>query len=51
MLTTARDRPILLGQGPLELPPGADAELAEDLAQVPFDRSGTDEELGSDLRI
>jgi hypothetical protein len=30
---------------------GADAELDEDLAQVPFDRPRGQEQLGADLRI
>jgi hypothetical protein len=41
----------LIGQGLLQLPPGADAELGEHLTQVPFDCVGTDEELGADLRV
>ena len=30
---------------------GADAELDEDLAQVPFDRAHGQEQLGADLRV
>jgi len=33
------------------LPPRANAELDEHLAQVPFDRVGADEELGADLLV
>ena len=47
VLRPGRYRSILIGQGLLQLPPGADAELGEYLAQVPFDRVGTDEELKS----
>ena len=31
----------------MEFLPGADAELGEDLAQVPFDRTRADEQLGA----
>jgi len=41
----------LIGQDPLQLPPGADAELGEHLAQVPFDRVGTAEELGEIVAV
>jgi hypothetical protein len=30
----------LIGQGLLQVPPGADAEFGEHLAQVPFDSAG-----------
>jgi hypothetical protein len=36
-------------QGRAQLAPGADAELGEDLAQVPLDGPGADEQLGADL--
>jgi glycine/D-amino acid oxidase-like deaminating enzyme len=48
---TGRDRPALIGQGPLQLPAGADAQLGEYLAQVPFDGTGADDKLSTDLRI
>jgi hypothetical protein len=35
----------------LELQAGADLELGEYLAQVPFHRARTEEQLGGDLRI
>ena len=47
----SRNRPTAVGQGLLQVPPGADAELGEHLTQVPFDRSGTEEELGADLLV
>jgi hypothetical protein len=34
-----------------KLPAAADIELAEDLAQVVFDRARADEQLGADLRV
>ena len=34
-----------------QLPAGADAELGEDLPQVPFDGAGTEEQRGADLGI
>ena len=40
---TGRYRPISIGQGQLQLPSRADAELGEHLAQVPFDGTGADE--------
>jgi hypothetical protein len=40
-----------VGQRLVELPAGADVELGEDLAQVPFDRPCGQEELGGDLRV
>ena len=51
VLRPGRYRSILIGQGLLQLPPGADAELGEYLAQVPFDGPGTDEELSADLLV
>jgi hypothetical protein len=39
------------GKRGVQLAAGADAELDEDLAQVPFDRAGGQEKLGADLRI
>jgi hypothetical protein len=39
------------GQGLAQLPAGADAELDEDLAQVPLDGPGADEQQGADLRV
>src|ERR1700739_2156990 len=44
-------RPTAIGHSQPQLPPGADAQLGEHLAQVPFDRTGADEKLGGDLRI
>src|SRR6185503_12357791 len=49
-----RSRGRTLGSGPQggrQLPPGADAELGEDVAQVPFDGSCAEEEPGADLRV
>src|SRR5689334_9107050 len=40
-----------LGQRGVQFPPGADAELGEDLAQMPFDRARAEVELGADLRV
>jgi hypothetical protein len=40
-----RERPAAVGQSCAELPAGADVELGEHLAQVPFDRAGAEEEL------
>src|ERR1700733_8808583 len=34
-----------------QLPARADAELAEHLTKVPFDRAGGEEQLGRDLRV
>jgi NADP-dependent 3-hydroxy acid dehydrogenase YdfG len=39
------------GQRVPELPAGGDPELREYLAQVPFDRSGAEEQLGADLGV
>ena len=50
-LRTGRYPSILVGQDQLQLPPGADAELGEHLAQVPFDRVGTAEELGEIVAV
>src|SRR5581483_7746500 len=41
----------LLRQRVAKLPASADAELAEDLAQVVLDRARADEQLGADLRV
>jgi hypothetical protein len=47
-----RDRcPFSVGQYLAELSAGADAELREHVAQVPFDGARADEQLGADLRI
>src|SRR3954447_18123987 len=35
----------------MELSTGADAELREDVAQMPLDGSGADEQLCADLRV
>ena len=40
-----------VGQGPGELPAGADAELGEHLTQMPLDRARAQEQLGADLGI
>ena len=39
------------GQRSAQLAAGADAELGEDLAQVPFDGARAEEQLGADLRV
>ena len=43
-------RPEIVQRG-AQLAAGADTELDEDLAQVPFDRAHGQEQLGADLRI
>src|SRR5262252_9421420 len=43
--------PTVLGQRRSELPARGNAELREHVAQVPFDRARTDEQLGADLRV
>src|SRR5260370_10447436 len=40
-----------VAQCPAKLFAGADVELGEDLAQMPFDGAGAEEQLGADLRI
>src|SRR3954452_21278925 len=46
-----REGEVSLGQGHPQLPARADAELGEDVVQMPLDRADTDEKLRSDLRI
>ena len=46
-----RDGVVGIGQDPVELAAGADAELGEDLAQVVLDRARADEQPGADLRV
>jgi transcriptional regulator with XRE-family HTH domain len=40
-----------LGERLVQLPPGADLELGEDLSQVPLDRTAAQVQLGADLGI
>src|SRR4051794_2523794 len=47
----ARKGEVALGQGHPKLLTRADAELGEDVVQVPLDRANADEKLRSDLRI
>src|SRR4051812_6693789 len=42
---------VVLRQGRAKLSARADAELREDVVQMPLDRANTDEKLRSDLRI
>jgi hypothetical protein len=50
-LSGAQGQAVGVGQRVAELAAGSDAELAENLAQMPFDRPDTEKKLGADLGV